>query len=239
MRLALIALPLALPLGLAVAAPALADDSGAAPQWTRLDLVATGEAERTPDLATITAGVVTQAGRAADAMSANAQKMAAAIAALKRAGIADRDVSTASLSLQPQYRYGDNQPPVLTGYQASDQLTIRFRDLKRAGPILDALVAQGINQIGGPDLSVEHPEAALDEARAQAIAQARARAQLYARAAGMSVARIVTIAEQGGGGPVQPPRPMMMMARAEKADTAILAGSQSLQVTVNVTFELR
>lgn len=234
MRTALIALPLAL----ATAAPALADDT-APPSWTRLDVSATGEVDRTPDLATITAGVVTQSARAADAMSANAQKMAAAIAALKQAGIADKDIATASLSLQPQYRYGDNQPPVLTGYQASNQLSIRFHDLARTGAILDALVAQGINQIGGPDLSVEHPGAALDEARTQAIADARARAQLYARAAGMSVARIVRISEQGSGGPIQPPRPMMMMARAEKASTPIEAGSQTLRVTVNVTFELK
>ena len=111
--------------------------------------------------------------------------------------------------------------------------------MTRAGPILDALVAQGINQIGGPDFAVEDPAAALDEARVQAIAKARARAALYARAAGMSVARIVAISETGGYSPPQPPRPMLMMARADKASTQLSPGEEKIGVTLNVTFELR
>ena len=205
---------------------------------TKLDIVATGEAVRVPDLATITAAVVTQAAKAIDAMAANARAMTAAIAALRHAGIADKDIATATLNLQPQFRYGDNQPPVLTGYQASDQLSIRFHDIARAGAILDALVGQGINQIDGPSLSVEHPDAALDEARAQAIAIARGRAELYAKAAGMRVARIAAISESGMSAP-GPIRPMMAMRmKADVAPTPIEAGSQNLDVTVNVSFEL-
>ena len=225
-------------LALAALPAAAFADPAAVRAPTRLDIVATGEVTRTPDLATITAGVVTQATKASEAMAANARAMSAAIAALKLAGIADKDIATASLSLQPQFRYGDNQPPVLTGYQASNQLSIRFHDLGRAGAILDALVAQGINQIDGPSLSVEHPEAALDEARAQAIATARARAELYARAAGMRVARIATISEAGSSTP-SPVRPMMAMRmKADAAPTPIEAGSQELDITVNVGFDL-
>jgi uncharacterized protein len=209
-------------------------------QATRLDIVATGEVVRAPDLATITAGVVTQAPKASDAMAANARALTAAIAVLKRAGVADKDIATASLSLQPQYRYQDNQPPTLTGYQASNQLSIRFHDLNRAGEIVDSLVAQGVNQIEGPSLSVEHREAALDEARAQAIGTARARAELYAHAAGLHVARIVAISESGANQPA-PPRPMVMAmrAKADAAPTPLEAGSQTLDVTVNVGFELQ
>jgi uncharacterized protein YggE len=206
---------------------------------TRLDVTAEGEVARVPDLATISAGVVTQAKTAAEAMGDNAAKMAAASAALRRAGVADRDISTASISLQPQYRYAENQPPVLTGYQASNQLSVRFRDVKKAGTILDALVAQGINQINGPDFSLDKPEAALDEARVKAVQAARARAEVYAKAAGMRVGRIVSISESGGYTP--PARPMMMqMARSAKmeSDTAIEPGEQKLSVSVSVTFEL-
>lgn len=216
--------------------PALAAES-APLAGTRLDISATGESLRTPDIATIGAGIVTQAPSASQAMADNAARMAATLAALRKAGVADRDIQTASIGLSPQYRYADNQPPVLTGYQASNQLSVRFRDIKRAGALLDALVAAGANQINGPSFAVDKPDAALDEARATALAKARARAQLYARAAGLSVKRIVSISEGEGEAA---PRPMAAMAmRAPKAaDTAIEAGEQALSVTLSVTFEL-
>lgn len=205
---------------------------------TRLDIVAEGEVTRTPDIATISAGVVTQAPTAAAALSDNARRMAAATAALRRAGVGDRDLRTATLSLQPQYRYGENRAPELTGYQASNQLSVRFRDVARAGPILDTLVAQGINQISGPDFSVDQPEAALDEARTEAVAIARRRAEVYAKAAGLRVARMLSISEGRSSEP--PVRPMMMArAVAEAADTTIAPGEQALTVTLTVSFELR
>jgi len=232
-----------LPLTMAFMLPAVASAQSPAPiqaiTGTRLDIVAEGEVVRTPDIATIGAGVVTQAVSAAQAMSDNARRMSAAVAALKKAGVADRDIQTSSLSLNPQYRYGENMPPVITGYQASNQVSVRFRDIKRAGAILDALVAVGANQINGPSFGVDKPEAALDEARTAAIAKARARADLYARAAGLSVKRILTISEAGGYSP--PPQPMVMMRSMEKAqaDTAIEAGEQKLAVSVTVSFELQ
>lgn len=207
-------------------------------QGTRLDVVAEGSVAKTPDVATINAGVVTQAPTAGAAMSENANRMAAVVAALKKAGVADRDIQTSTLNLNPQYRYGENKPPVITGYQASNQVNVRFRDVKRAGVILDTLVAQGANQIQGPSFSVDKPEAALDEARASAVRIARERANLYAASAGLRVKRILAISEQAAGS--QPPMPMPMMAmRAQKAeDTAIEAGEQELRVTLNVSFEL-
>ncbi len=210
-------------------------------QGTRLDIVAEGEVTRVPDIATIGAGVVTQASTAAAAMAENATRMAATVAALRRAGVADRDIQTSAINLNPQYRYGENVPPVITGYQASNQVNVRFRDVKRAGAILDMLVAQGANQINGPTLSVDKPEAALDEARTAAIATARARAELYARAAGLSVKRILSISEGGGSGQPQPPMPIMAaaMKRGAVADSAVEAGEQKLSVSVSVTFELQ
>ena len=226
-------------LALALPGAALADTVSTVPiAGTRLDVSADGAVTRAPDIATVNAGVVTQASTAAAAMADNAKRMAATVAALKRAGVADKDIRTASLSLQPQYRYADNQPPVITGYQASNQLTVTFRDIQRAGPILDALVAAGVNQIGGPDFALEHPDAALDEARAQAMQKARAKAEVYAKAAGLSIKRIVAIGEGGGYAP-EPPRPMMMaMARAKEA-TDLQPGEEKIGVTVNVTFELQ
>lgn len=229
--------PLAALIGAAAILPATAIAQAPPIAGTRLDISAEGEVGRVPDLATISAGVVTQAATAGTAMSANAAKMSAAIAALKRAGVADRDIRTASINLSPQYRYVENQPPMLLGYQASNQVAVQFRAIARAGAILDALVGQGVNQINGPEFSVDKPEAALDEARVAAIGKARARADLYARAVGMKVRRIVSISEGGGYNP--PPRPLMALQMREKAaDTAIEAGEQKLGVSVSITFEL-
>ncbi|WP_404712037.1 SIMPL domain-containing protein [Sphingomonas sp. MMS24-J13] len=201
---------------------------------TRLDISATGSVDRAPDVATIGAGVVTQSSSASSALADNAKRMTATIATLKRAGVADRDIQTASLSLQPQYRYADNQPPVLTGYQASNRVSVRLRDLAKAGSVIDALVASGANQLDGPSFGVDKPEAALDEARIQALATAKARADLYAKAAGLHVKRIVQIAENDVSTPVI--RPMAMMAKRDA--TPMAAGEQTLAVNLAVTFEL-
>ncbi|WP_428480403.1 SIMPL domain-containing protein [Sphingomonas beigongshangi] len=206
-----------------------------------LEVSAEGRTTRVPDLATIRAGVVSQATTAAAALSDNAQRMARVLTALKRAGVAERDIATATVNLSPQYRYADNQPPAITGYQATNSVTIRFRDVARSGAILDALVAQGANQIDGPTLSIDKPDAALDEARTDAVKRARAKADIYAAAAGLRVVRVVSISEAGqdaGGG--DPVRPMMMMrVRAEAAPTQIAPGEKDVTVTLSVRFLLQ
>ena len=222
-----------------LAAQAVAPSPVSVIEGTRLDVVAEGEVRRVPDLATISAGVVTQAPTAAAALAANARQMERVLAALKAAGIAGRDVQTDSIGLEPQYRYGENVPPVITGYQARNTVSIRFRDIAKSGTILDTLVTQGANQINGPSLSLDKPEAALDEARVDAIGKAKARAETYARALGLRVARIVAVSEGAPGG--RPPIPVMY-ARAEMAAdaaTKVVPGEQAIGVTVTVTFELR
>jgi hypothetical protein len=169
-----------------------------------------------------------------------AARMERVRAALKRAGIEDKDIQTSSISLNPEYQYDQNRPPRLTGYRASNTVNVKFRDLKRTGAILDALVAEGANQINGPSLTIDKPESALDEARIKAIANGRARADLYARALGMRVVRLISVSE-GGGYNVPPPMPMVMMqeARAADASSKIDPGTQQLQVSVSMSFELQ
>ena len=207
---------------------------------TRLDINATGEVTRVPDIAIITAGVVTRSTSATAALQDAADRMERVVTALKHAGVADRDIQTSSVSLNPEYRYPENQSPQLTGYTASNQLTIKFRDIRNSGKILDALVAQGANQINGPNLTIDKPEAALDEARANAIAAGRARAELYARSLGLRVVRVVAVSESGGYAvpPPAPPPPPMMASEA-RAYTKIEPGEQKLQVSVAMTFELQ
>lgn len=203
---------------------------------TRLDITATGEVTRMPDVAIITAGVVSRSANVTSALQDSANRMSRVLAALKGAGVAERDIQTSNVSLNPEYRYPQDQAPQLVGYTASNSVTVRFRDIRSSGKILDALVREGANQINGPSLVVDKPEAALDEARAQAISSGRARADLYARSLGMRVVRVVSVSESGG---YAPPPPMPVMARMEAASTKIEPGEQKLQVTVAMTFELQ
>lgn len=229
----------------AVSLPAAADAQTTVAQLqpisgTRLDVSATGEVTRVPDVAIISTGVVTRAQSATAAIQQNAARMERVRTALRRAGIEDKDIQTSSINLNPDYVYQQNKPPVLSGYTASNQLSVRFRDIAETGKILDALVSEGANQISGPMLTIDKPDEALDEARSRAIAVGRARAELYARALGMRVVRLLSVSEGGGNYPVPPPMPVMAMeARGGAADSKIDPGEQKVQVSVNMSFELQ
>jgi uncharacterized protein YggE len=241
--LAPIALALALP-GVAMAHDAQSGPVVAAGN-TMLAVSAEGRSARTPDLALFSAGVTTQGKTAGAAMTANAAAMTKVVAELKKAGIADKDIQTSSINLNPLYGQPVIDPqgnmvqePRIIGYQAMNMLSVKQRDLKGFGKVLDALVAAGANQISGPNFQMDKPELALDEARTNAMKAARARADLYARAAGLRVVRILTISEGGG---YQPPMPVMY-AKAEMAgdaaSTPISAGQVEAQISVAVQFEL-
>ena len=240
-------LPIALAASvLAMTAP-MAAHAADAPEATLLSLTAEGHSTRTPDIASFTAGVASTGKTAGAAMAANAAQMNRVIAALKQAGIADRDIQTSNLSLNPTYaepvRLPNGQvvqdgPPRINGYRANNSISVRQRKLSEVGKVIDALVAAGANEISGPDFSVDQADAALDEARTAAMKTARARAELYAAAAGMHVGKIVSISESGG----YMPQPKMMYARAAMADmaapTPVAAGEVSLSISVSVQFKL-
>lgn len=221
----------------ALAAPAAAQEARPI-AGTRLDVVATGEANRVPDVVRINAGVATLAPTATEAIRQNAERMQSVRAALRRAGVAERDIQTSSISLYPEWRHQENRTPELVGYRAQNQVGVRFRDIANAGRILDALVAAGANEINGPMFMVERPEEALDEARTEAIATARQRAELYARALGMRVVRILSVSEAGMGY-MPPPQPVMMREASAQSATDIVPGEQTLTASVTVSFELQ
>ena len=206
---------------------------------TLLSVSAEATSKRVPDVATISTGVVTRGADTNTAMRQNAEQMAKVMAALKGAGIAERDIQTAGVSLNPQYHYEQNQPPRITGYEARNTVSVKVRDLGKLGKIMDTLVAQGANELNGPSFEVDKPEEAYDEARRAALEKAQARAEMYAKALNLRVRRIVSIDESGGG--FRPPVPMMRaMAMEAKgaADTSISPGESSLGVTLNIVFEL-
>ena len=236
--------PLALALMLPGNAMAQVNSPVIAPGNAMLTVNAEGKTARVPDLAVFNAGVTSQGKTAGEALSANTADMNRVIAALKRAGIADRDVQTSQISLNPVYGQpvaGPNgtvsQEARIIGYQATNTVMIRSRDIKNFGTVLDALVAAGANQVSGPSFQLADASAANDEARVSAIKAGRARADLYARAAGLRVVRIVSISESGGYGRPQPMYTSAMKGESSDA-TSISAGEIEAAVTVTMQFEL-
>lgn len=200
-----------------------------------LNLSAAGEVRLAPDMATLIFGVVTEAASAAEAMQLNARRMIGVSAALRRAGIAERDIQTAGLSLSAQYDYVQNEAPRLRGYQASNRVTVIVPDLARTGEVADAVVAAGVNQIDGVSFGLQDPSAAEDQARRLAVRALQAKAALYAEALGVRLGGIRSLTEGGGYAP-PPPMPMYRMAAmAESMDASTPVSGGELTVRVDIT----
>ena len=202
---------------------------------TTFNLSAYGETKVAPDMATITLGVMTEGKTAAEAMQANATRMNAVMASLRKAGIADKDIQTSNLNLNAQYKYQENQPPLLVGYQASNNVTVTVQDLKKLGPAVDATVSAGANQVQGISFGLKDPTTAENAAREAAVKALAAKADLYGKATGYRVARLVSLSEGGGYTP-QPPMPMMAYAaKREMADAGTSVSGGELKVRVDIT----
>ncbi len=234
---------------MAVPLAASAQDASAVPAIERgnalLTVSADGRSTRKPDLAVFNAGVASSGKTAGEALSANAADMNRVIAALRRAGIAERDIQTSNLSLNPVYAPQRPQPngmiepqePKIIGYQANNSVTVRQRNLAEFGRVIDTLVAAGANQVNGPSFQLDNDDAALDEARTEAMKKARERANLYARASGLKVLRILSISESGGYSP-RPQVAYRMAAADAMESTPVAAGEVTLSANLTVQFEL-
>ncbi len=207
--------------------------AGAAEKLDRLVTV-TGEATVTaaPDAAVIRVGVSSQGKTARAASDANAKEMTAVLAAINQSGVADRDVQTSWLSLQPQYDPSKAGAARLIGFQANNQVTVKIRDIGKLPAVLDRAIAAGANEMSGIEFVVSEQSKLLDKARAAAIADAYRKAELYANAAGMKVGRVAAIAEEGSA----PPSPVFRTMRA--AASPIAPGEQTLRAVVTVSYEL-
>ncbi|OQW61119.1 MAG: hypothetical protein A4S17_01825 [Proteobacteria bacterium HN_bin10] len=207
-------------------------------EGTLLSINADGTSEARPDLAIINLGVTTEGRTAAAALAENARRMTALTQALRNAGVAERDIQTSNVSVYPQQVYGEGQAPRITGYQANNNVTVKVRRIDNTGRVIDAAVAAGGNTVNGVSFTHADPDAQLDIARRDAIAEARRRAELYASALGMRVHRIVAVSEGGG---FSPPIPVAFerMQAADGAATPVSPGEIETRVSVNVTFELR
>lgn len=223
----------------ALAAPATAAEVQIQATGPVVELTVTKSVEGEPDIVDVGAGVTSQAQTAVEAMQQNATAMAAVVERIKALGIAERDIQTTGISLGAQYDYDQqNRRQVFRGYQASNRVSVKLRDVQATGRVLDALVAAGATDLSGPNWSVEDDSAARSQARTTAMEAARMRALEYARLAGYSDIRLLEISET-----FAPPRPMPMAGRAVElqaasADTPVQPGLVESSVTVTVKYEL-
>lgn len=224
---------------LPLAAPSLAEDHGPAALAATISVTAQGHAEAVPDLATISLGVTTQGETAGAAMDANSAALAAVVTRLKAAGVADRDVQTSNLSLNPNWQQNDGtQAPKIAGYVAMNVLTVRVRALGTLGEVLDAVITDGANTLNGISFGLDDPEPALDRARVAAVKAARARAELLVGAAGLTLGRVVSISEAGGYVPPGP-MPMYRMEADMAAAVPVEGGEVGLTASVTMVFEIQ
>jgi len=186
-----------------------------------------------PDTAIIRIGVTSQEKTAREAGEANAKQMTSVLVAIKASGIAERDIQTSRLSLQPQYDPNKGGTARLTGFQATNQVTIRIRDIENLPSVLDRAIAAGANEMSGIEFVVSEQSKLLDQARDDAIADARRKAELYAKAAGVKIGHVISISEEG------PPQPQSRPMQAIRAGAVPVApGEQTLRAIVTVSYEL-
>lgn len=185
-----------------------------------------------PDSAVIRIGVSSQDKTAREASDANAKQMTAVLAAIKSNNIAERDIQTSRLSLQPQYDANKSGTARLTGFQATNQVTVRIRDIGNLAAVLDSAISAGANEMSGIEFVVSEQSKLLDRARDDAIADARRKAELYAKAAGARLGHVVAISEEGS---TQPPHPMQTLRASA---VPISPGEQTLKAVVTVSYEL-
>ncbi|MEB3042234.1 SIMPL domain-containing protein [Rhizobium mulingense] len=230
---ALLALPMA------AAAPVLAQE--AKPREV-ISVTGDGESSMAPDMAIVTLSVVKQAKTAREALDENNKAMKDVLDSLKSGGIAERDLQTSGFSIQPQYNYpqpvdGQQQQPQLIGYQTINAVTVRLRDLAKLGQVIDQSVTLGINQGGDIQFTNDKPEAALEEARKNAVAEAVKKAKTLSEAAGVKLGRIIEINENE---PRPLPQPAYRATMMKEADAAVpvQGGETTYHVSVTVTFAI-
>lgn len=198
----------------------------------------TGESHGKPDFAQIQVGVVTEALTAAEALRKNNEAMSQLIVMIRKRGIEDKDLQTVQFNVSPRYKYDKSQqePPKIAGYQVTNEVHVKVRNLTTLGAFLDETLSLGANQVRGISFGVAEPSQLMDEARKRAIADAQRRARVYAEAAGVKLGKPLRIDEQAGGRPG--PYPMARMDAAAASTVPVAPGERTFSVTVTVSYAI-
>jgi uncharacterized protein YggE len=201
----------------------------ATPASTTVTVTGSGTVNATPDRASFDFGVQTRAGTAAEALSRNAAQARTIIAALEKAGIVASDIQTTQVSLWPQTTSDGTR---ITGYQASNSVQVTAA-LGKAGPLVDAAVRAGANNVDGPNLDTADKSSLYGEALKKALIDAKGKAQAIADAAGLGITAVVKVTE-GSAAPT--PVPYAAADTAVGAAPPVEPGTQQIQAFVTVTY---
>lgn len=200
-------------------------------------ITGSGEAAATPDIAYLNLGVEAEGPTAAEALKKNSAQMDATIKSLRDAGVEKKDIQTSGLYVGAKYDYSrDSSPPRIIGYQANNTVSVKLRNLDKAGAVIDKAVGVGANRLDSISFGVANPKPLMDSARKAAVADARDRAALYAEAAGVKVGKVLQISDGYAAAPG--PVPVARMAMAEAKAVPIEVGETSLSASVTIIFEI-
>jgi uncharacterized protein YggE len=198
----------------------------------------TGTVVVNPDIADVRLGVVVTKPTVKAARETAAEAMTRVIAALKKLGIADKDIQTTTVSLQPAYDYAaQTNPPRITGYSLANGVAVTVRNLDQTGDVIDDSLAAGATSLDGVTFRVDDPAKAQQQARTDAMNQAKANADTLAKAAGVSITGVASISEASA--PVPFPVYYGGAAAAPAADsvkTPIQPGTSDVTITVTVAY---
>ena len=224
-----------------IATGAQAAEVQIASQGPVVELAVSETVDAKPDIVDISAGVTSEAQTAVEAMRINAREMNAVIERIKALGIDSDDIQTSGINLAAQYDYDQaTRRQVFRGYQASNRVSVTLRDVKRAGEVLDALVAAGATDIGGPSFSLDDDTQARAQARKAAFAKAQKQAEEYARWSGFTGVRLLEVSES-----IMTNRPIAyaeadsrLASRASAAPTPVEPGLVGTMVSLTVKYEM-
>lgn len=203
---------------------------------------AEGKAYAKPDVAIINLGVKTEAVKSEDAVNKNNEKMNAIIKAVKGLGVDEKDIQTTEYNLSPVYNYTEASGRVLTGYSLDQQITVKVRSFDKISSVLDAGTANGANNVGNLQVTVDNPDAVKAEARQNAIEKAKAKAAEMAKNSGLKIGKVVDVQESGD----YYPSPVMynsaqdmMKATGSGVAPEIQAGQKEVSITVSLTYQVK
>jgi hypothetical protein len=219
-----------------------------------ISVSAEGKVTATPDLATVTIGVLSQGTTAVDVKNQNNDKVNKVVAFIKQQGIADKDIATSQFNFYPQQNYGGvmlpngSKVPTIVGFEGNQTVTVKVhgvdKDQAVLGKILDGAVNNGANEINGVNLSIENPDVLQQQARKLAISNAKTKAQGLAQEAGLTLGKVVSISETNSFYPGPVPYALdsavgMGGAAVKSIAPNIQTGSQDITESMSVVFEVK
>ena len=229
----------------ALSQPAFAQEKNVSEKQTFIVVTGEGEVQAAPDMAILDLSVLREAKTAREALTDNNKAMSKVLAAMKEAGIEDRDLQTSGVNIQPTYTYPNDKnglkAPKIIGYNVTNGLTVRVRNLDKVGDLLDKSIDLGVNQSGGLRFVNDDPSKVLMDARKKSMENAMEKAKILTETAGAKLGRVLEITEYvNNGRPMPMARTKMIAMAAEPASDSVplSAGENSYNVNVTVKFEI-